>query len=107
MSTLAVVVRRRVSWDSVANDFECLLLGAQGLSVRAIADRLGYSKGQVAYRLRKGGVSVRSYREGKSAIARLVYDRTHGAITQMLRRALANEVSLDAVAVEMNRRLKG
>jgi hypothetical protein len=46
-----------------------LYLGSFGLSTQAISEATGLSPGQVLYRLKKGHVLRRDYRNGKSRFA--------------------------------------
>jgi hypothetical protein len=62
-------VARRVDVRHDPRDFLCCLLGSCGFSTECIAFQTGLSTNQVAYRLKKGWVSRKAYRDGKSVIA--------------------------------------
>lgn len=50
----------------------CIMMGALGLSGKAIAERTGLTIGQVGYRLHLAEVKIRSYRNGETVLAQRV-----------------------------------
>lgn len=65
---------RRVTWldDS---DLQCAMLAALGFSTKMICERTGLTPCQVSYRLNKGRIKRKDYRDGTSAVAERVIDR--------------------------------
>jgi hypothetical protein len=62
---------RRVNIDD-ETDFQCLHLGATGMSTRFIQNQTGLSPCQVTYRLQKFAIRRMDYRNGTSPIAQEV-----------------------------------
>jgi hypothetical protein len=79
---------RRVNFFMFADDFQCPLLAAIGLTTKAIAARTGLSEGQVMYRVMKYESQVRKndadptsrakYRQGTSDIAKMMISSVTG-----------------------------
>ena len=65
---------RRVNFAENDADMECLILGELGLSTRFIEQRTGkqLTPGQISYRLHKGGVKRKDYRDGESELVQEV-----------------------------------
>jgi len=55
----------RIAWNSQVTQC-CLTLAEWGLHYETIAKKTGLSKGALAYRFKKAGVRVRTFREGKN-----------------------------------------
>lgn len=64
----------RVNWTS-DEDLECAILGALGFSTKFIMERTGLTHCQVGYRLNKGSIKRKDYRDGSSAMAERVLAR--------------------------------
>ena len=60
------LAKRRVDPLNNSEDFECLMLAEFGLSGKFISQSTHLSPGQVGYRIRKAGMSLRNYRNGVS-----------------------------------------
>jgi len=65
-------------------DFLVCLLGSFGFSTACIAARTNLSEGQVLYRLRKGSVERKDYRNGQSDFAKLMLQRTADSAAPLL-----------------------
>jgi hypothetical protein len=60
---------KRIDFVADKASFEVLILGSLGFSDRLIRRVTNLSYGQIAYRLRKQGISRRRYRDGLSPTA--------------------------------------
>lgn len=63
------------------DDFRCALLGSLGFSTKLIHARTGLTPGQIAYRLRMGGIRRQDFRNGESALAERVLTQTNRVAT--------------------------
>lgn len=70
------------------HNFLCGRLGMLGFSTAFIQRRTGLSQGQIIYRLHKLGIKRREYRDGQSALARFVVQRTERAAIAYTDRAV-------------------
>lgn len=62
----------KVDFEANQRDLKTALLAECGFYARTIACEAKLSVGQVTYRYRKAGISLRDYREGKSPMARMI-----------------------------------
>ena len=69
-------------------DFRCALLGSLGFSTRLITEHTGLTPGQVAYRLRLGGVRRADYRNGTSGTAAAIMRRASEMATPVVQARL-------------------
>ena len=71
------------------DDFKCAVLGSLGFSTRLIMSHTGLTPSQISYRLRKGEIRRSDYRNGESAVAENLLQRSRTvavpAIKQHLR----------------------
>lgn len=58
--------KRRVDPLNNSDDFECLMLAEFGFGGKFINQTTRLSPGQISYRIRKAGMSLRNYRNGIS-----------------------------------------
>lgn len=72
--SLMTVPNHRLAFLARQEDFECVMLAEFGMAHSVIADATGLSKSQVSYRLRKLGISVMDFRNGRGPYARLVFE---------------------------------
>jgi hypothetical protein len=79
----------QISFLSKQADFDCLMLARFGMSSKTIAGYTGLTVAQVYNRLKKAGVKIRDFREGKGAYAQMVFEgvgrRAARQITQDVR----------------------
>lgn len=68
----------RVQWAS-DEDLQCAILGGMGFSTRMIMEHTGLSACQVSYRLSKGRIKRRDYRDGHSDVAHRVMQSIPGS----------------------------
>jgi hypothetical protein len=54
-------------------DFDCLMLAEFGMSMKTISGYTGLSIGQVSYRLKKAGVFIQDFRNGRGPYAAMVF----------------------------------
>lgn len=70
-------------------DFECCLLADLAMGVKAISSFTRLSTGQISYRLKKAGIKIKDYREGRGKYAAMVFNflsrRAATALTAELR----------------------
>ena len=75
--------------------YQAGILGALGLSTRAIQNNTDLTAGQILYRLKKIGVKRQDYRNGQSSIAKYVLNKaknyTRQQITEMVKEKLEIE----------------
>ena len=64
----------RVNWTS-DEDLQCAILASLGFSTRYIMQETGLSACQVSYRLGKGKIKRKDYRDGESDMAKRVVER--------------------------------
>jgi len=64
----------RVNWTS-DEDLRCAILAALGFSTKYIMEETGLSACQVSYRLGKGKIKRKDYRDGTSDMAQRVIER--------------------------------
>lgn len=64
----------KVQWTSDA-DLRCAILAALGFSTKMIVEETGLSPCQVSYRLQKGRIKRKDYRDGTSDMAQRVIER--------------------------------
>lgn len=57
------------------DDLRCAMLAALGFSTKMIVEQTGLTPCQVSYRLTKGRIKRKDYRDGTSDIAQRVIDR--------------------------------
>jgi len=76
-------------------DFDCLMLASLGIGANAIASYTGLTRAQVYYRLEKGGVKIRDYREGRGPFAGMVF--------QGLARRAAKQLTIQVRTLENGR----
>lgn len=65
----------RVHWTS-DEDLQCAILAALGFSTQMIAERTGLTNSQITYRLKKAAIKRADYRNGESAMAQRVLERS-------------------------------
>ena len=81
---------RRVDFENNREDLQVALLAECGFYASAIASKTGMSQGQVYYRNRKAGISIRDYRRGLNWVARVQVnwindDQTRNAMRNRIR----------------------
>lgn len=59
---------QRIHWTS-DEDIRCAVLGGMGFSTKMIAENTGLTNCQISYRLHKGNIKRRDYRDGTSDVA--------------------------------------
>lgn len=64
----------RVNWTS-DEDLQCAILASLGFSTKYIMEMTGLSACQVSYRLGKGRIKRKDYRDGTSDMAHRVVER--------------------------------
>lgn len=91
----------RVGWkDEDAVNLSCSYLADRGLHARTIGEITGLTKGQVYYRCKQLGISLRDYRNGLGAASVLVNTFTISNLTQTSRRELRLRAKRPEVEVE-------
>lgn len=65
---------RRVDFAREGEDFEVALLGSLGKSTKFIVKYTGLSPCQVTYRLGRGKIKRKDYRDGTSAVSKKILD---------------------------------
>lgn len=65
---------KRVNWTS-DEDLQCAILGALGFSTKYIGEQTGLTNCQITYRLGKGSIKRKDYRNGESDMAQRVIQR--------------------------------
>ncbi len=63
----------RISLLGKQEDFECCMLAELGMATKTIAGFTGLSVSQVSTRLKKAGIRVTDYRQGRGRYAELVF----------------------------------
>lgn len=83
--------KRRVDPLNNSDDFECLMLAEFGFGGKFISQSTRLSPGQISYRIRKAGMSIRDYRNGISHGAKWIlrHDTANTAVEVALREALS------------------
>ena len=76
---------KRISWAGNGTAFETLLLGSLGFSAKFIGGKTRLSNGQVYYRLKKGDVHIKDYRDGKGPGAQQVMLSARAPVASRLR----------------------
>lgn len=71
-----------------AQDNHCATLAAMGFGYDCIAHHTGLTKGQIATRLKRHGISPKHYRQGKTVIANLVIQRVGDQVAKVLNNGL-------------------
>ncbi len=61
----------RVTWTS-DEELRCAILGGMGFSTKMICEQTGLTPCQVSYRLHKGNIKRKDYRDGHSDVAHRV-----------------------------------
>lgn len=64
----------RIDWQSI-NNLSCLQLAQHGFHAATIAKATGLTINQVYYRYREVGIQLRDYRNGKTAVSRVVMQK--------------------------------
>lgn len=88
--SMRLELEHRVAFLARQQDFDCVMLAKFGMEAETIARYTRMSKGQVHYRLKKLGVKLRDFRQGKGAYARLVFEG--------LKRRAAQQVTIEVRA---------
>lgn len=61
----------RVTWTN-DDELRCAILAGMGFSTKFIMEETGLTQSQIGYRLKKGQIKRRDYRDGQSAVAERV-----------------------------------
>ena len=86
-------MRQRITFKPQrGEDFQCVVLGALGFSADNIGQQCGLSRGQVYYRMRKAGLRLRDYRDGRTPVAKAVVRHAKGYAVQVVRKVLVAHI---------------
>jgi hypothetical protein len=77
----------RIDWMN-DDDLKCAIMGAMGFSSQYISEETGLSSGQIQYRLNKGSIKRKDYRNGKSDMAARVIERMTPGSGRVIRQTL-------------------
>lgn len=80
---------RRVDFANLEDDFEVAMLGSLGKSTKFIAKYTGLSPCQVTYRLSRGRIKRRDYRDGTSGVSKEILNVIMPRIDPIVRRHLS------------------
>lgn len=61
----------RVTWTG-DDELRCAILAGMGFSTKFIMEETGLTQSQISYRLNKGQIKRKDYRDGQSAVAERV-----------------------------------
>jgi hypothetical protein len=90
--------RRKVDPLNNALDFRTALLGGFGFTSGYIASQTGLSPGQITYRLRKSGVKISDFRNGRGVIAHQLFKHHRRECEPLLRKQIAAALRAHAAA---------
>jgi len=74
-------------------DFRVLLLGSMGFSTKLIGSKTNLSIGQVLYRLKRGSIKRKEYRDGQSVSAGIVLRDAEERVSERIRRNLLKKIA--------------
>lgn len=74
-------------------NIELLLLARFGFSAKLISEKTGFSKGRISYRLKKGDIRLKDYRDGKTKLSKLVINGSERFAINQLREHVRAELS--------------
>lgn len=89
----AVARRRQVDVRKNPHDFLACLLGSCGFSTELIARKTHLTPGQIQYRLNKGGISRKDYRNGRSMIAQRILNAAPHTVLPTLQKELTRTLN--------------
>lgn len=74
----------RVAFLAKQEDFDCAMLAEFGMELKTIAGYTHLSIGQVSYRLKKLGIRVKDFRQGRGKYARMVFEHLSNRAARQL-----------------------